>query len=560
MRVRLVLLLSVACALASCRDHAEFSAVVPAPTVPPDCAGLSPLGRAIYEAAVNAAEPSTIPPERILTYENRAGRSLVDGEAIFTGLADLIVEATRSVDVAMFDWEVESDASDVLIEALHALERRHLGRQAGPIAVRIVVNAFIGQPASTNAIPLAKRIVEERLDPSVLDIRIASRTALAFGVMHQKLAIIDEAIVHIGGANVQAFHDWKDGALPWHDSAYVLEGAVAWSVLADFDAMWVEGKTWQCDDRGCSGFDNAAISRGAWHNTVEGLCTPMIALSRRADGFPNNRIDNPQNAGYLAAMDDAEHVIKIFTPNLNDDAVKDGIVRAIARGVQVQVIVSKGFNGRAQSLPGQGGDNQHNAEELYSAAVANFGRAEACRRLQMRWYVQEGLGVIDGNGPGASHLKYMSIDEQVAIVGSANMDTQAWNQSAEVNIAIDDAATTTRLDAHVFDGDFSAATPVSACANYLLWESGAVESGAFAHHHVRLAAGQSVIVKASGERDVDLYLSVDRTPHRSDYDAMSDRAGDDLLAFVMPTAGTLRIGVYGWEASDYVLTVESNYP
>ncbi len=504
--------------LTGCRDPGAVSAVQPAPTAPPGCAGLSPLGRRIYEATAHAKEPSTIPPERILTYENRAGVSLVDGEAIFTTLAYLFAEATRSVEVAMFDWEVESNASDALIDALHALERRHLGVRAEPIAVRVVVSAFIAQPASKNAIPLARRILAEGFDPSVLDIRIASRTALAFGVMHQKMAIIDEAVVHIGGANVQAFHNWKDGALPWHDSAYVLEGEVAWSVLADFDAMWLEGETWECDERGCSGVDNSPIHRGPWRKAVEGLCTPMVALSRRADGFPNNRVDSPQDQGYLAALDHAERVIKISTPNLNDDAVKDAVLRAIAR----------------------------------------FGRADACRRLQMRWYARDGLGVVDGNGPGASHLKYMSIDGQVVIVGSANMDTQAWNQSGEVNVAIDDAETTARFDAHVFDGDFAVASPVSACADYLLWESGMVEQGAFAHHQVRLDAGQSVLVKASGVHDVDLYIAVDRTPGRSDYDAVADRAGDDALVFVMPTDGTLGIGVYGWDASDYVVTVESS--
>ena len=43
------------------------------------------------------------------------------------------------------------------------------------------------------------------------------------------------------------------------------------------------------------------------------------------------------------------------------------------------------------------------------------------------------------------------------------MDTQSWNQSGEVNIAIDDAAVNARFDGKIFDPHFATAVPTGHC-------------------------------------------------------------------------------------------------
>lgn len=54
-------------------------------------------------------------------------------------------------------------------------------------------------------------------------------------------------------------------------------------------------------------------------------------------------------------MDAAEERLRIQTPNLNDDAPKDAILRAVARGVPVELIISIAFNDTFDSLLDNGG-------------------------------------------------------------------------------------------------------------------------------------------------------------------------------------------------------------
>ena len=192
----------------------------------------------------------------------------------------------------------------------------------------------------------------------------------------------------------------------------------------------------------------------------------MMALTRRARGGINNAIDNPQDLGLLAAIGASQRVIRIMSPNLNDDAVKDALLDALARGVTVQLVLSRGFNEKAENLPNQGGGNQANADELYARALQRVGEDAACERLQIRWYVDPDLGLVDGNGEGAAHLKYTSFDDQLVVVGSTNMDTQSWNFSGEANVAIDDRATTTRYDAEVFTPHFDRARATGHCGHF----------------------------------------------------------------------------------------------
>ena len=183
----------------------------------------------------------------------------------------------------------------------------------------------------------------------------------------------------------------------------------------------------------------------------------VLVATRVANGNPfANRMDNPHGQSYLAAIRNAERVVRIHTPNLNDDAIKRAITYAVAkRKVTVQIVVSKRFNELSESLPGWGGPNGQNVKDLFRRA-RKAGGSEAVRRLDLRWYSGP-EGLIEGNGPQASHAKYASFDDQVAIVGSGNMDTQSQNHSRELNLVVDDAAGVRAWDQRVFRPSFARA-------------------------------------------------------------------------------------------------------
>jgi phosphatidylserine/phosphatidylglycerophosphate/cardiolipin synthase-like enzyme len=148
------------------------------------------------------------------------------------------------------------------------------------------------------------------------------------------------------------------------------------------------------------------------------------------------------------------------TPNLNDDAAKTALIAAVQRGVLVDIVLAKGFNDSTEIAPGQGGTNVDNVAQLYDALA---GVPDICHRLRIRWYSRDGLRPIEGNGLYASHEKYTSVDDQVVIVGTANMDTQSWNNSRETNVLVDDPTIAQAWDAQLFERDFGNGILVDQC-------------------------------------------------------------------------------------------------
>ena len=426
--------------------------------------GTSELGDRIHAALLESnPERSYVAPSELLSLHSSAHPPIIDPPEIFGSLSDLIAGAKRDVAFTTFLWEADSDPSRALLSGIARLERRlrSEGPREAPVRVRLLTWAHALTAASKVA-PIVAAVKELELDPQYVVVDVATRTSWGMGSIHQKLAIIDGEIAHVTSANPMAANSWT-GQTPWHEVAIVLRGEAAHQLLPTFDRDWADGRTWACRWGTCFARANAPIARPTWPTRYEASCLPVLALTQTADGSINNDIDTAQDQGFLAAMDAAERLIAIESPNLNDDAAKSAILRALLRGVEVRIVVSYRFNRLTESLPLQGGHNEANVDELYEQAFEAFGPPEACRRLRIRWYSHDGHTAISGNGEGASHVKYMSIDGELVIVGSGNMDTQTWNHSAEVNVAIDDPETTALWDAQVFDPDFARAIPTSHC-------------------------------------------------------------------------------------------------
>lgn len=424
-----------------------------------DCA-LSALGATAFEAAM-AAEQSrnTVPAEVMVGWQNRVGDALLTGPKIFPAMADRIARAEHEVDIAFFVYNY-SDAYDEITDGIARLHSRRVAAGATePVVVRIVVDAMkaIANKPTDMAARVFDGISRLDLDPNYVHVMVATYNHLTLGNLHTKTVVIDGRTAMLGGANIQDQHDYAN---PWMDSFYVVEGDAAQTLLADFDHAWNKSHQWICkrgdDDMSCREWRNAPT---AWHTSavlnpamdhLEGTCIPTIALNRTAWGGFNNDIDNPQDQGILAAIGAATHSIQIQTPNLNDDAVRDALIAAVARGIDVRIVLSMGFNDAPMNF--LGGTNEEVVADLLRRAQNEA--PSTAHKLQFRWYSRDGIVPVDGKD-GASHLKYMSVDGQLAIVGSANMDTIAWNHSRETNLAIDHAGVTAMWDAQVFEPNFA---------------------------------------------------------------------------------------------------------
>lgn len=140
--------------------------------------------------------------------------------------------------------------------------------------------------------------------------------------------------------------------------------------------------------------------------------------------------------------------VSIMSPNLDDNNFQDSVTQAVARGVRVRIIASYRFNDWLYDggFFEVGHNNCIAVSNLYSGSGGNLATDIApTGDLQIRWYVDEGANRIEGNGPFASHAKFMGVQDAseastLVIVGSGNQDTASWDILHEYNVLIDGPA------------------------------------------------------------------------------------------------------------------------
>ena len=433
----------------------------------PDSDRLSPLARQVFDRIRSAGslEESTVPEDLLLTHCNRLEEVFVDGPEIFGGMRDAIAGARHEVALAFLKWEDGSHAANLIGEGLKLAAANP--ERGGKLLVRILIN--------DSQIPLSGRTINHlydsakdwQLDEEEITLQLGTYPHTLQGVLHDKYLVVDGNALIVTGANVEAVHD---PPLPWHDTGYLLSGAVAASALASFDEAWDHhAEHWSCSPQTLS-FDCDQTTHDApdrpWLSAIDfgDGSVPMIVTTREAKGHVNNGIENPQDLAWQAVMDGARRNLHIATPNINDDAFRDAVVAAAARGVEVRLITGKGFNKSAENIPSQGGFNR----EVVGKLRQRMRRDHPLRagNLKICWYSEDGVRPVVGNGEGASHTKFLSVDGRIAVVGSGNMDTQSWNHSRELNVLIDDPDAVARIEGAYFTEDWERAT----CQLVEFWE------------------------------------------------------------------------------------------
>jgi len=103
----------------------------------------------------------------------------------------------------------------------------------------------------------------------------------------------------------------------------------------------------------------------------------------------------------------------------------------------VTLYLDLGFNDQGEIIPFQGGTNEEVVHRMYTTLNSEGNGAE--KHLEVFWYTS-----TDQTKPLNAaikkrncHVKFMSVDDQIAILGSGNHDTQSWFHSQEVNVMVD---------------------------------------------------------------------------------------------------------------------------
>lgn len=146
----------------------------------------------------------------------------------------------------------------------------------------------------------------------------------------------------------------------------------------------------------------------------------------------------PQNECFLSLVRNAQRNIFIQTPDLNAEALLPSLIDAVRRGVEVTYYVCMGYNDAGELLPNQNGTNEMAANRLFSELETK----DEIDRLRVHFYVaaDQDHPIHNEFKQRSCHVKLMIVDDQVAVQGSGNQDTQSWYQSQEVNVLVDSPA------------------------------------------------------------------------------------------------------------------------
>ncbi|MFN2378203.1 MAG: phosphatidylserine/phosphatidylglycerophosphate/cardiolipin synthase family protein [Candidatus Binatia bacterium] len=369
--------------------------------------------------------------ESYLDRENLPARTtgtveiLVGGSSFFPLFLNSIAGARIRIDVRTYIF----DNDDFAVQVADALKSKSM-----EVPVRVLFDGHGSMLAATKPPPSPpedfqppKRIGRYLTEGSNVEVR---RTSNPYFVSdHTKLHIVDGETAFVGGMNVG-----REYRSHWHDMMTRVNGPVVADLAALFERQWRAESWWKGRwgsrrSQGSVGDSTAAIDPGE-------LQPLRILLTDASRG----KRDIVKAA--LIAFRSAKRRIWIQTPYFSCNDVALELERALARGVDVRIIIP--------------GDND--TEIMHSNNLA-----------EMRSLKEKGAKVYAY--PGMTHLKAMISDDWV-MFGSANYDTLSMRINRELNLATSDPRTVDAIANQVFIPDFGQSHPLT--LEHLKEEKGAV--------------------------------------------------------------------------------------
>jgi phosphatidylserine/phosphatidylglycerophosphate/cardiolipin synthase-like enzyme len=420
---------------------------------------------ALMLAAVAAAHASGVRDSWSLSCGMADPQALLRSVAVFDAMSRLIESAQHEVLIQSFAYE-DSYSTHALKSALVSLEakRRKEAPNGPPVQVRILMDQQRGHLpfGPDNVGPLEWDLASLHLDPRYVQVQVKPYGQWVVGVLHSKDVVVDGREALVTGFNLQRSSDLN---VNWYDAGFLFQGDVVHTLREEFaDAA-----------------KRVRLPLGADPSAGKDLGgrVPMLLVGRPSDDDPAARdTRNSQDQVFVALFNHAQRSIHAASPNLSAPPVLQALVQACQRGVHVQLLLSKGFNQTKADLPFAGGPNGDLVAQL-EAEVQALG---VSGNLEIHWESDDGRSPVVGNGPSAAHVKYTSVDGQVAVVGSTNLDNQSWYHSREIDVVVDSAALARAWDAQVFLPRFEQGLDVESPAGRmgdnepkgLLWHSGRV--------------------------------------------------------------------------------------
>ncbi|MCU0898611.1 MAG: phosphatidylserine/phosphatidylglycerophosphate/cardiolipin synthase family protein [Burkholderiales bacterium] len=365
---------------------------------PPPLADASPMDAAAFEARLDRLTGARRYPGRI--------RFLVDGSAYFPALVQAIAEASRSIDVRVYIFDVDPYAlriADLLKQRSAAIPVRVLVDDMATL-VAGALGPPLGGPAGTRR----PGSIEQYLRS---DSRVAVRARPNPGLTgdHTKTIVFDGRLAFLGGMNIG-----REYRFDWHDLMIEVGGPIAARLQRDFDVAWAHAGL--AGDLGLMVASAGRSDEGPPRRAApdEAMLRPLYTATARPEIY----------LAQLAAIREARQSIWIENAYLADNTIANELVRARRRGVDVRVV-----------LPTAGDSRFMNASNLVTA----------------NYLVRNGVRVYAY--PGMTHVKAAVFDGW-ACFGSANFDKMSLKVNLETNLGTSDPEVVRRLREELFERDF----------------------------------------------------------------------------------------------------------
>ena len=316
---------------------------------------------------------------------------------------------------------------------------------------------------------------EDLLREARMRMRVKSLFFLPFSVMHPKFLVVDGRRAWLPSCNVS----WET----WFETCVELEGPAVGVLLGFYEQVWEYGEETPRRRRRADGPGTTTAANGGDGETrlsptlhFTGNPARRIHYFSRAQGtraaaagslptviLPSSHHRNPRfntvipflplpflkeppppptplNVALQTLFANAQRNIRILTPNLTCRAVESALLDALARGVDVSILTSKGMMVPEQLVTALTTTSRRvraliAAYERLCAAEGDLESARRVGRLEVSYYRPDPEGGGNGEGePVVSHVKMVRVDGEFTVLGSGNMDRASWYTSQELGV------------------------------------------------------------------------------------------------------------------------------
>lgn len=333
---------------------------------------------------------------------------LTNGECFYDSELAAIGAARSSIHIVAFIFH-PSEIGDRFLAAL--VERARAG-----LAVRVVVDAigsfptpnryFDGLRAAGGSVAWYQPIRWYTLK------RFNNRT-------HREIVVVDGRIGFVGGAGIASHWFRPARGLAWRDTMLRVEGGLVNGLQAAFVENWLEAS-------GEILADPALFLRS---DLEEGPVAGLVAI-----GTPSPARSSRARILFEVLLAGARETLDINSPYfLPDSSARRELIRAIARGVRVRIIVPGPFN--------------------------NHPIARRASRRRYGELLEAGVEIYE-YAPGMIHAKIMIVDGEWCVAGSTNFDSRSFDLNDEVNMVVANQDLAARL-AVDFEHDRAQSSPIT---------------------------------------------------------------------------------------------------